>query len=231
MATPGPASTSARALAREQLTATILRTARDQLASVGPAQLSVRAVAREVGMVSSAVYRYFPSRDELLTELLVACFDEVGAEVEAAAASVDRSDHLGRWLAIAHAFRAWSVAHPYDFALLYGSPVPGYAAPARTIGPAGRPPRLIVDLVADQVRAGVEVTPAATDSPDLHTALAGIRTWADDDLPDESVLLALRAWGGLIGALTLELFGHLTNALDDHETYFDAAARRIAPLI
>jgi AcrR family transcriptional regulator len=53
-----------RALARTELTRVIERAA-EQLADVGPAALSVRAVARDLGMASSAVCRFFASRDEL----------------------------------------------------------------------------------------------------------------------------------------------------------------------
>jgi AcrR family transcriptional regulator len=227
----GRASQTARAIAREQLTASILQNAREQLATVGPAQLSVRAIARDVGMVSSAVYRYFPSRDELLTELLIICFDEVGQQVEEAEAGVvDRADYLNRWLALAHAFHDWAAAHPYDFALLYGSPVPGYAAPERTVAPATRVTRLVIGLLRDQYEAGVGPSDLGSESPELHASLAGIRTFAGADLPDELVLIGLRAWAGLIGHVTLELFGHLVNAIDDHQSYFAAAARRLAPI-
>ena len=129
------------------------------------AALSVRAVARDVGMVSSAVYRYFPSRDDLITELLVICYTELAEEVEAAETEVtDRSDRLGRWLAIARTLRRWAVAHPYDYALLYGSPVPGYAAPRRTVEPAARIPRLVIALVSenDAVPAPRPPEPTAT---------------------------------------------------------------------
>jgi AcrR family transcriptional regulator len=219
------ASTSARAIAREQLTQTILASARAQLGTVGPAQLSVRAVARDIGMVSSAVYRYFPSRDELLTELLIICYDELGAEVEAAEMAIDRADVLGRWLAIAHALRRWALAHPFDYALLYGSPVPGYAAPRRTVDPASRVPRLVVALLAGISDPGDEPVDGK-----LHRALAGIRDFAGMDLSDELLMRGLQSWSGLIGAISLELFGHLANGVDDYDTYFAAMAGRLAPV-
>ncbi|WP_036964133.1 helix-turn-helix domain-containing protein, partial [Promicromonospora kroppenstedtii] len=87
-----PART-ARALARETITREILDSARARLTTDGAAALSLRAVARDVEMVSSAVYRYFPSRDALLTALLVESYDELGAAAEAADAAVaDRAD-------------------------------------------------------------------------------------------------------------------------------------------
>jgi AcrR family transcriptional regulator len=224
------ASTSARAIAREQLTRTILASARAQLGTVGPAALSVRAVARDVGMVSSAVYRYFPSRDDLITELLVICYTELAEEVEAAEAAVtDRSDRRGRWWAIARAVRDWAVAHPYDYALLYGSPVPGYAAPRRTVEPAVRVPGLVLGLVTDGGGSEPDQPGHAIDPDRLHRALRGIREFAGAELGDGPVMRALVAWSGLVGAISLELFGHLTNGVDDYDIWFAAVADRLAP--
>ena len=227
----GPASTSARALARDHLTRAILASARAQLGTVGPAALSVRAVARDVGMASSAVYRYFASRDELLTALLVAGFDEQGEAVETAVERVDASDHVGRWSAVAHAFRGWAVEHPWDYALLYGSPVPGYVAPEQTVAPATRVTRVLLQLLVDAATAGTPLTDARPAPPDpaFHAAVAEIRGFAGADLPDDLLGAGLAAWCGLVGSVTLELFGHLENAVGDREAWFDAIAARLCP--
>ncbi|MCU0115447.1 TetR/AcrR family transcriptional regulator [Curtobacterium poinsettiae] len=144
---------TARALARQTVTADILAAARTRLTDEGPAALSLRAVARDVGMVSSAVYRYFPSRDDLLTALLITDYDELGAAVEAAGAAAG-PDAGSRWVAMCRAIRDWSIAHPGDFALLFGSPVPGYAAPRETVAPATRTTLALVCVVADAVGSG-----------------------------------------------------------------------------
>jgi AcrR family transcriptional regulator len=227
-ATAGTASTSARALARDHLTRAILASARAQLATDGPAALSVRAVARDVGMASSAVYRYFASRDDLLTALLVACFDEQGEAVEQAEAAVDRADLGGRWSAVAQAFRQWAAEHPWDYALLYGSPVPGYVAPEQTIGPATRVTRVLMDLLADATAQGAPSSGPGP-GPEFHAAVAGVRAFAGGDVPDDLLLAGLAAWSGLVGGVTLELFGHLDNAVDDREAWFDALVRRLDP--
>lgn len=136
--------TTARARARAEITAEILASARRQLAEVGPAALSLRAVARDIGMVSSAVYRYVASRDELITALLVECYDELGNALEAADASAREQDlragHASRrrWRAVCGTIRDWAKAHPHEYALLYGSPVPGYRAPETTVPAAAR---------------------------------------------------------------------------------------------
>ena len=121
---------SIRARVRAEMIAEIKAVARRHLATDG-ANLSLRAVARDMGMVSSALYRYFASRDDLLTALILDAYNALGDAVEAADAAVtDRARLRVRWLAAARAVRGWALANPAEYALLYGSPVPGYAAPA-----------------------------------------------------------------------------------------------------
>src|SRR5215218_202301 len=119
---------SIRARVRQELTSEIKSVARRQLATEG-ADLSLRAVARELGMVSSAIYRYFPSRDELLTALIVDSYRDLAGAAERAVARAG-DDPRAIWRAACAAIHTWSRRHPHEYALLYGSPVPGYAAPA-----------------------------------------------------------------------------------------------------
>ena len=222
------ATRTARQIARTELTRAITQRAREQLGEVGPAQLSVRAVARDLGMASSAVYRYFPSRDDLLTALLVLAYDELGEAVERAEAAVRRrQDFSARWLAFAGGFRSWSKGHPHDFALLYGSPVPGYAAPATTTGPATRVTRVLVGLLADVQAAGAAPPPHGPIPRAARRTLAGFHAYAGRAISDDLAYRGLAAWGGLVGAVTLELFGHLHGAVDDFDTSFDQLARRL----
>ncbi|WP_251150200.1 TetR/AcrR family transcriptional regulator [Cellulosimicrobium sp. Marseille-Q4280] len=224
---------NARALARETLTREILDAARARLATDGPGALSLRAVARDVGMVSSAVYRYFPSRDALLTALLVECYDELGAAVEGAEAAVARDDHQGRWLAASRALRAWCVGRPGDFALLYGTPVPGYAAPRDTVEPATRVVRVLVRIVGDAWVAGREPLPAPEGADDATALVADARAYVaarglvGPDAPTESVVRTLIAWTTLFGTVSFELFGHLERTVGDRASWFDAVALRL----
>ena len=143
------ATRTARERARAELTQVIKDEARRQLAEVGAHGLSLRAVARELGMVSSALYRYFPSRDRLLTELIVDAYNAVG---EAAESAAHTGDQRQRWHAIWQATRKWAKAHPHEYALIYGSPIPGYEAPQDTVIPAGR-----VGLALSAVVAGKDL--------------------------------------------------------------------------
>ncbi len=209
---------TARAVARRELTAAITASARRQLAEIGPAQLSVRAVARDLGMASSAVYRYFPSRDELLTELLVVLYSELADRLEAADAGCERDDLSGRWRTLGETLRRWAIGAPHEYAFLYGSPVPGYAAPAATIAPSARVTGVLIGLAADLAQDGPR-----TSAFDAFRTLAGV------DLSDEVVLSAVTAWGGLLGAISLELFGHLHRAVTDDDAHFARVLERLDP--
>src|SRR5262249_39240809 len=145
---------SIRARVRAEMTEEIKSIARRHLASDG-ANLSLRAVARDLGVVSSAIYRYFASRDDLLTALIIDAYNSIGEAVERADAAQPHDDLLGRWLAVAHAVRDWALAQPHEYALIYGSPVPGYQAPQDTVGPATRGTFVLGGMLRDGVELGL----------------------------------------------------------------------------
>jgi len=227
--TTASAPRTARDFARIELTRAILTSARAQLAEVGPGELSVRQIARELGMASSAVYRYFPSRDHLITALLIQCYDESGAAVEAAEADVRRADLRKRWAVTAHALRDWAVANRHEYALLYGSPVPGYAAPQDTIGPAARVPRVFLDLIADAEEQQVPLGAPSMPVPRKEkAALAGLADMVGRPIGDERLVRAMMVWPTLIGQISLELFGHLYRGVLDYDAHFAHLVDRIA---
>ncbi|CCH90422.1 Transcription regulator, TetR-like [Modestobacter italicus] len=221
--------TTARERARAELTSEITDRARAQLATVGAAGLSLRAVARELGMASSAVYRYFPSRDELLTRLIIDGYDALGVAAEAA--DDPTATPRERWSAICRAVRSWARAHPHEYALLYGSPVPGYSAPRDTVPAALRVGMALGRVLGDAARAGdlppAAGTPTGTVTPEVAPVLGG----EDPALDDRVRARALLAWSGLFGTVSFELFGHFTGAVADADAFFDDAMRDLAGLV
>ncbi|MGB8859972.1 MAG: TetR/AcrR family transcriptional regulator [Ilumatobacteraceae bacterium] len=210
-----------RERARAEHTAEIVRLARVQVEQDGAASLSLRAIARDLGMVSSAIYRYFASRDELLTRLIIDSYDRVGEAVEAADRRVRRrGDFLGRWRAMSHALREWAMANPSEYALLFGTPVPGYAAPQDTIGPASRYTIVLIGLIEEMQAAGHTATdkvPAA-----LRRDYARFRERFAVAAGDAMLMRGMTAWAGVMGAISLELFGHLHNVIDSPGALFEA---------
>jgi AcrR family transcriptional regulator len=222
--------TSVRERARSELTAEITAAARRQLADVGAAGLSLRAVAREVGMVSSAVYRYFPSRDELLTRLIIDGYDDLGAAAESA--DDPASAPVERWLAVCRAVRAWAQQHPHEYALLYGSPVPGYRAPKDTVPAASRVGVVLGRILGDAARSGALPPAAGERDPGLVSEEAVAVLGGEHQALDETVRVrALLAWSSLYGTISFELFGHFVGSVEDGDRYFDRAMTDLAGLI
>jgi len=226
--TPNSAPRTARARARDELTREIKDAARRQLADHGSAGLSLRAVAREMGMVSSALYRYFPSRDDLLTALIIDAYDAVGVAAERAESAVRRGDFAGRWMAVARTVRAWALARPQEYALIFGSPVPGYAAPVDTVNPAARIPALVLQVITDAYAQSP--TPAHIGRPmprPVRADMAALRRLVAPGLPEPVLARAVLAWTELVGGISFELFGHLHNVVHDYASYFDYQMRGI----
>lgn len=227
---------TARERARTEITAEILAAARVRLTQHGPGELSLRAVARDVGMVSSAVYRYFASRDELLTALLLVAYNELGQEAESAdAGGADRQDFATRWTTACRAIRSWALAHPGDYALLYGSPVPGYVAPQDTIPAATRVTLVLVRIVVEAHANGAKIRPAPDSVPDnVESTMRGaVDFLAAHGIPqtDDASEVALRtvsAWSAVFGAISFELFGHLVGSVSDNDAYFEHVILRLA---
>jgi AcrR family transcriptional regulator len=219
---------SARELARAEITRQITDEARRQLAEHGAAQLSLRAVGRALGMVSSAVYRYVSSRDDLLTALIVQAYDALGAHTEHAVAAAPPDDPPARWLAAAHAVRGWARAHPHEYALVYGSPVPGYVAPRATVPAASRVGLALIEVLLTAHHHGALATspghPGQAVPDHLEPDLAALVA----DLPPATAQRAVAAWTELFGLISFELFGHLVGVVADRDAFFDAAIRRTA---
>ncbi len=210
-----------RARAREALLADVGRVARAHLAESGAAALSVRAIARELGLASSALYRYYPSRDALLTRLIIEAYDELGERVEACEADVTRTDLGRRYRAICTAVRDWARTHPHEYALIYGSPVPGYAAPDDTIDPAVRVAQVFLRLAADIDPAGLvlridgPIDSVLLDQFNALTAVVGL------DIDDHVLALGVTLWAQLFGIVSFELFGTFNNTFEPADAIFE----------
>lgn len=231
-------SVSLRQRNREALTDEIVSVARAHLATDGAAGLSLRAVARELGMSSSAVYRYFPSRDDLLTRLIVDAYDSLGGAAEAAEAEVERTDLVGRFRAVAVAIRGWAALNEHQYALIYGSPVPGYRAPELTVPPATRVPSLLVGIIADATASGA--LPEDRDVPDdvaasMAPIMESLRAQTSAAPPVGHLARGLMAWTYLFGAVSFDLFGHRHNVLADERRaqhpFFDYEIDRLVELL
>jgi AcrR family transcriptional regulator len=224
--------TGLRARVRAQMIEEIKTVARRHLAADG-ANLSLRAVARDLGMVSSAVYRYFASRDELLTALIIDGYNAMGEAAERAEAAAPRRDLTARYLVTCRGVRDWALHHPAEYALLYGSPVPGYAAPLDTVQPATRVQAVLVGILRDGVSAGTLAVRPNERLPrslraELKQVLADPRFTG---VPEAILARGLTAWLHLFGMLSFELFGQFNRFIEDRDTFFDHEMRGMAAIV
>ena len=183
-------------------------------------------------MASSAIYRYVASRDELLTLLIVEAYDAVGEVAEQAAEASRRRSPRRRWVTVASAVRAWALANPHEYALVYGSPVPGYEAPERTTASGTRVSFALLSIVRDAAAKG-QLSPALVPPvpPRLTADLERLRAVVDLHVDDATLLAVLLAWTQLFGLLSFELFNQTRGAVSDDEALFEAAAAAMAAAI
>jgi AcrR family transcriptional regulator len=222
---------------RERIEAQIIELGRRHLVEHGATGLSLRAIARDLGMVSSAVYRYVSSRDELLTLLLVDAYSDLADTVDRARDAVPDvwSDDV---IAIAQAVRRWAVAHPARWALLYGSPVPGYHAPReRTVGPGTRVVGALLDAIGAGIAAGaIPVSNLSAANVSVAQPLSSdfdlIREEFDFGGDDATVAKCFALWAGLVGAISLEVFGQYgPDTFTDPGAVFDTQIRLLIEML
>jgi len=229
---PTNASRTARDRARTELTREIKDAARRKLALGGAEGLSLRAVARELGMVSSALYRYFPSRDDLLTALIIDAYDSLGETVASADPGPSAPPRY-RWRRACTEVRTWALAHRHEYMLIYGSPIPGYQAPQATVAPAARVPLLLIDVVGDAWRTG-ELTPPENPKPlsvELGEQLDRLGATVASELPPLFLGRGILAWTQLFGMISFELSGQLVGSVDPSGYFFDHAVEEMADYV
>ena len=186
--------------------------ARQQMTAQGAAALSLRAIGRALGLTAPALYRYYPSRDDLITALIIDAYHSQSTWLEEACNALPPDDHAGRLRAFIMAYREWSIAHPEDYKLIYGTPIPGYHAPWELTAPAAQRNMLIVlALLKAAWQAKALTLPAEYTrlSPPLRQKLAEAAAQMGYDVPLPLLHVAIVSWAHIQGLISLELFGHL----------------------
>lgn len=217
MATP-------RELSRQRTVARIIDIGFTQLDAGGPSELNLRAAARELGIVSSAIYRYVADRDAYLTLLISSAYGQLAEAVDKQVASAPTLR------GIAHAMRSWALEHPQRWGLIYGTPVVGYEAPKDTVAPGTKVMRMLLDALSD-----ASPVPGATlpELPPLDRRTGGeleaIRSEWAPGLDAASIERAVEAWSRLVGLISAEVFGYFgADTFTDPSALFTRSVGRIA---
>lgn len=211
------------------------------MAAGGPAALSLRGIARDMGMTAGALYSYYDTRDDLITALVTDIYTAVADRLEAARAAGPPGDPGAALAAVATTYRAWAIAHPQEFQLLYGDPIPGYQFP--TGGDASYAEQQACGVLLRLVEAAwprltapgrapaTDPGPDAVEWSDLTPEFAAMARASFPDLPPAAVALALRIWGRLHGLLALEIYGHLRPHAANPAKLYRAEVRDLAVVL
>jgi AcrR family transcriptional regulator len=226
--------TSRRAMLRQRTVTEIKDVAVRIVERNGAAALSMREIAREMSTAPSALYRYFDGRDALLSTLIADAFDELGDVADAAIGADPGLDPLVAWTSVATSIRAWGLANPSRWGLIYGTPIPGYAADADiTTQPATRITSALTRiLVAAEANGHVDAGKLRTSSTQFSQStladVARVGTRFGFDVPPELLAEGIAAWSQLIGIISFEVFHHLAPVLADPEPLFLQQLERIS---
>jgi AcrR family transcriptional regulator len=217
----------------------IRQTARAILVAHGAEAVSLRAIAREMGMTAPALYRYFDSHEDLIHHVIADIFTELSQSIVAAieaASAASGGDITEKIVAACRAFRGWALAHEDEFALIFGSPLPGIDhVPDDITDSCGRKfGEAFFALFSELWQRSPFPVPAPEEiEPGLREQLERYRAAEETDieLPLGAMLVYLRCWVRLYGIVALEVFGHMSFALEDAAPMFEITLAELAELV
>lgn len=222
---PRPRASDHATLTLDQIKAA----ARHQMALHGSVGLSLRGIARELGVTAPAIYNYFPRLDDLITALIVDGYNAQADALEQASAAAHGQSVAARLFTTLVEYRAWAIAHPTEYSLLYGNPIPGYVAPAERTTPAAR--RVFAAVLA--LLAEAYATGALTPSANVTQPPSGLRVGlpaigeASEALPPAVVHIGLIGMYRLHGMITLEMFGQTVHLMNDAALFYAHEVRAL----
>ncbi|HVN54358.1 MAG TPA: TetR/AcrR family transcriptional regulator [Anaerolineaceae bacterium] len=200
--------------------------ARELMAQEGSSGLSIRAIGRMMEMTAPALYHYYPSREALITDLILDAFNSLGEQVEGTRDLHADEPAPSQLLAVCLAYRQWALDHPTDFALIYGTPIPGYVAPGqKTVPAASRSYLTFVSILARALESGEIQPPDWLRDPPAEQQ-AAMRRLAEPyqqmglDFPLNAHYMTAVGWTRMHGVIMLELFNHLQPVVGDVDAFY-----------
>jgi len=198
----------------------IKATAWKQIAEFGAPALSLRAIARALKITAPAIYNYFPNRDALVTALIVDAFTSLGDSQKTAIESIPASKLDKRFIALGLAYRDWAVQYEQRYQLIFGTPIPGYEAPADITLPAAAwalvPLMETVQAFASAQKLNIKSLAKLT--PALKSMLEAWQTFVEGNglqIHIEALYLTYIIWTRVHGLVTLELGHHAPSFITD----------------
>ena len=192
-----------------------------QIAESGAATLSLRAVARELNIAAPSIYNYYPSRDSLVTALIVDAYNSLAEALSASLENLPAEQFPERLFALGWAYRQWAVTYSQRYLLIFGTPIPNYHAPEEITMPAAEQAMAsLVEVVQASFAAGrLRVERFAPLTPGLEAML---KLWqaATGGIHPEILCLAQIFWSRVHGLVMLEITNQIPSFFDDPAELF-----------
>lgn len=207
----------------------IKRTAYDLMRASGTPDVRFADIARAMSMTAPGLYRYFPSRDDLLQALVADAFDDLGDVLGEALAGCPSDDAEIRLGAVCQAYRRWGTSEPVRFALLFGLPAPGFVRTKDSHKSPGAD-RAFGYLSAPVVEAAQRGL-LRRDSTDLGASLddeLALLASTCPGLATQHLQALMHAWASLHGFVSLEAFGQLPFGATAQDQLFEGLVRSLA---
>jgi AcrR family transcriptional regulator len=206
MSTPTPAPASRRDRLRAQTLEEIRHHAWAQVDAGGAHALSLNAIAKAMGMSGPALYRYFASRAELIGALVMDGYADLVRVIQEASQAGARKSPARRVAAVTEAYRAWALAHPRRYVMLFDPRPDEVADPAEAIATIHQGMVVLLQVLGE---VAPEASAGGRDKLDQQ-----LLRWARSrdtpvDLPVGVLRAGVLTWTQLHGTVSLELAGAL----------------------
>jgi AcrR family transcriptional regulator len=196
--------------------------ARKQMTTMGAALLSLNSIAREMEMTTPGLYRYFASRDDLITALIVDAQTSFKTALESAITPYPVDAYADRLFAAMLMYREWAIAHPIDYQLIACEPIPDYQLPLEVRAITGTTVFGIFLALLDALEEAGILKPSAS-QPKFSD---GLKVAIPIPLPTGKVFSSVVAYQGVVGwyrmhgLIMLELFHHLDYIVSDPAAFY-----------
>jgi len=201
----------------------------------GPAGMDLAAVAADAGIETEQLHRHYARRDDLLTAMILDAYNAMGAAAEESdrRAVEAGASPLHRWVAICRSVRIWVMAHPQEYTLIWGPPLPGYGAPPETMIAGARTALALIGVLRQADSQG-QLSTAGAGSTFSGGMRRNVETLAGGmlvGLAPDVIARVLVAWTQLLGALSFSVYGHVNGFAADPDAFFDHAAEAMGKFV
>jgi AcrR family transcriptional regulator len=215
--------------------------ARKLLVDKGAESMTLRAIARELGITAPALYRYYPSKEDLIRHVCQDVCADLATELHALMAAAHDRTSVERFFAVCRGFRGWALRHPKEFGLVFGTPVTNPSAQFVASEPFGQV--FLTAALSVMADHAIQAPADETVPAELRANLALWRAEFDkltqgmgvvfpaENFRDGVLLVMINAWIRIYGHVALEVFNRLPGLPIDTDALFEVLVGDLSSLL